>query len=335
MSFKSFINSFAQGLGFGMLYGNPYLSCYSNPFINMYNPCMYGGMSLFAYPLMSMNYAPPTPILTMPAFNFSFNNLNTNKYSEESSSSVFNFDFSNVFKQVNQYNQFNNFSQSIEPINNNESKLLTGNINGDNSSVGDIYIKTPSQNDINKQQKVTSNPEASRNNGAIHKTWDKMSDAEMKQVYGNYDYDVTKPYTGTVEDLNKYLKDKGALKGKGEAFLKAQKQYGISATALIGICCHESGKGKKLCAANNVAGVRKFTGKGKWEWRKFSSVEECILYVANLIKSSYVSNPGNGKVNSLKKLYQINAKYCPGAETSNNARWASRVQSYAQEAELA
>ena len=102
MSFKSFIDSFAHGLGFGMLYGNPYLSCCSNPF--MYNPYMCGSISLFAYPsINTMNFFPQTPVFSQPEFNFSFNTgeFNMPANYNTSQTGLFNFNFSNIGNTTN------------------------------------------------------------------------------------------------------------------------------------------------------------------------------------------------------------------------------------------
>lgn len=187
-------------------------------------------------------------------------------------------------------------------------------------------------------QVVSSNPEASRNKRSAGKNWTDMTDSEMRQTYGNYDRDITILYNGTSEQLNRYLVDKGVLKGKGQVFLNAQKKYKISASTLIGICMNESNKGTSRLARqlNNLAGIRKFHNNGKWEWRKFSSVEECIDYIANLLRKNYVQSPGNGKVKNLTKLYQINAKYCPVTDPAGkdlNLYWARNVDKYTREVE--
>ena len=159
-----------------------------------------------------------------------------------------------------------------------------------------------------------------------------MTDKELQQVYGNYTRDITKPYGGTAEDLNKYLKGKGKLEGMGGAFIRAQEKYGISATVLVGIAMNESAQGTSKLARkkNNVGGVRK---SGTTEFRKFNSVEDCIMEMARFLKAGYVNNSGR----SLTKLYQVNAKYCPASDPTDssgiNGYWARNVEKYAREVE--
>ncbi len=164
------------------------------------------------------------------------------------------------------------------------------------------------------------------------KHWTEMSDSEMQLVYGNYTRDITTPYKGTAEDLNKYLKGMGVLEGKGQAFIDAQNKHGISASVLVGITVHESGKGtsKNAQKLKNVGGVRI---PGTTEYKDYNSVEECIDEMASFLKDYYVNNKGR----ALTKLYQVNAKYCPTADPTDkdglNSNWARKVEDYASEAE--
>ncbi|MCQ2744679.1 MAG: glucosaminidase domain-containing protein, partial [bacterium] len=168
--------------------------------------------------------------------------------------------------------------------------------------------------------KKTTNNKSSKSSA---KHWTKMTDEEMKEVYGNYTKEIVGECNVSVEKLNEYLKDKGVLKDKGQAFLDAEKEYNINAVALIAICMNESNKGSSDLAKNknNVGGVRK---SGSTEFMEFDKVENCIDYMAKLLKNNYVDN-------GLKKLYQVNAKYCPSAETQSNAGWAHNVNHYMDE----
>ena len=155
----------------------------------------------------------------------------------------------------------------------------------------------------------------------------KMSDEEMREIYGNYDYDITSEYTGTAEKLNSYLKGKGVLEGKGQAFIDAQNEYGICASVLVGICMNESGSGRSNLAKNNnnVGGVRV---PGSTEFKKYSSVDDCIKDIARFLKSGYVDK-------GLTKLYQVNAKYCPISDPTDtrklNNNWASNVNKFTKD----
>ena len=176
----------------------------------------------------------------------------------------------------------------------------------------------------------------STTNSSTSKTkhWSEMTDSEMRSVYGSYERDITTPYKGTAEDLNNYLKGKGVLEGKGQAFIDAQNKYGISASVLVGIAMNESAEGKSDLAKNknNIGGVRVANSK---EFRSFDSVEACIDNMGSFLKSGYVENGGH----PLTKLYQANAKYCPASDitdkSGNNSLWASAVDRYAGAVEAA
>lgn len=156
-----------------------------------------------------------------------------------------------------------------------------------------------------------------------------MSNEELQRIYGNYSKDATVLYKGTAEDLNKYLKGKGKLEGQGQAFIDAQKKYGISASVLAAICVNESGHGKSNLAKtkNNIGGVRI---SGSYEFRSFSSVAECIDYMGSFLKKGYLDK-------GLTKLYQINARYCPKSDptdkTGGNSGWAKAVDKFSNEIE--
>lgn len=150
-------------------------------------------------------------------------------------------------------------------------------------------------------------------------SYNNMTDAEMKKVYGNYTKNITELYKGSADELNKKLKNRGVLAGKGQAFINAQKKYGISASVLAAICIQETGgKSSNAIKKNNVSNIAQ--GKG---WRKFNSVEECIDYTGKLLKNSYVNK-------GLSRLYQINAKYCPVEDTrgsyASQSAWARKIQ---------
>ena len=196
-----------------------------------------------------------------------------------------------------------------------------------------VPVSEPIQKNVPPESSSGSSSVPAKDKSALKtKHWTKMTDEEMKKVYGNYTRDITTPYNGSVEKLNKYLKGKGKLEGAGQAFMDAQRKYGISAVALIGIVMNESAKGKSELAMkrNNVGGVRIPNSK---EFKTYSSVRDCIMDMARFLKAGYVDN----KSRPLTKLYQVNAKYCPAADTTDknglNSYWAKNVEKYAKEVE--
>ncbi len=127
------------------------------------------------------------------------------------------------------------------------------------------------------------------------------------------------PYTGTANDLNSKLG--GKLSGMGQVFLNAQTQYGVNAAILASICIHESANGTSNLAKtkNNVGGVRY---PGSTEFRRYDSVEDCIMHMAKFLKSGYLDK-------GLTSIAQVGAKYCPTNDPTDragmNAGWGKGV----------
>jgi beta-N-acetylglucosaminidase len=152
----------------------------------------------------------------------------------------------------------------------------------------------------------------------------KLSQTEIQKNMGSDDYGkvgkdgkITTLYSGSADDLNKHLK--GVLKDKGSKLLELQDKYGINAAFMAALVNSESGHGSSKAAKtkNNVAGIM-----GKDGLRSFDSVEDCLDYLASLLKKNYV-NKGVDTISAVQK------KYCPvGAEndpTGLNKNWLSSV----------
>lgn len=197
------------------------------------------------------------------------------------------------------------------------------------ASFGMAIYSTPSVQLTSAEPSNTSDLSSLRG-----KHWSEMSDAQLRQVYGNHTRNITSLYKGTAEDLNKYLRGKGVLEGKGQAFIDAQNRYGISAAVLVAITMLESGGGTSNYARNknNVGGVRI---SGSAEFRSFESVEACIMEMGRFLNAGYVNNSGR----PLTQLYQVNAKYCPTSDPTgdpeDHGRWASAVDRFASQVESA
>jgi beta-N-acetylglucosaminidase len=114
----------------------------------------------------------------------------------------------------------------------------------------------------------------------------------------------------------------GKLKGMGEAFIRAGKQFNIDPALLAAISQHETGNGKSHAAneKNNIAGMMGINGL-----KSYSSIEESIIDMARNLSKNYV---GLG----LSSISKIGAKYAPrGAgndPTGLNNHWVSGVSKY-------
>lgn len=90
-----------------------------------------------------------------------------------------------------------------------------------------------------------------------------------------------------------------------DTFILAEQQYGINAFYLICKCGLESGWGSIQSGRNNIAGWRNDDG----DYRDFSSVEECILHVANNLSSVYKDKVGT-ELKDVCVRYSTSEDYC-------------------------
>ncbi len=200
-----------------------------------------------------------------------------------------------------------------------------------NSSDFVLYNNSPFDS-LNISNTGNKSTEIKKDNGKAPYWWE-MTDEEMKALYGNYDYDITTTGEITAEQINNFIDKKypnSELKGKGQAFIDAENQYGISALAMLGICGVETTYGTAGHAIDgkyNIVNIQREGYKGKGErWKTYNSAEECIMDLAKKLKNNFVESPGKGKVAHLKKLYQVGPKYCPAREKMSQKNWAKSVQ---------
>ena len=96
----------------------------------------------------------------------------------------------------------------------------------------------------------------------------------------------------TAEDYNKML-EHTALNGLGNALVQAEKESGINGLYLLGLACVESAYGTSNFAKNrnNLVGwnaVDSNPGKATY----FKSKGECIVFVAERLKTNYLTDTG-------------------------------------------
>lgn len=330
MSFWSnFTHGFAHGAinsMFGGFFGMPYYNwggCCCNPMPMFFTPSLFmGGFNRYTQPMMNMfqmpmmysmpqwNSMPMSGLSFGGAVNSSFNDVGFDTY-----------DFSSTKKTSLTFDSYINppSSSSTSSEKDSSAKKSTS-----NTKTATSAKKTATA----KSSGVKSSTSTVKKGNVKVQDWWKMSDEELKVVYGNYTRDITKPFEGTAEDINKYLKGQGALEGKGQAFIDAQNKHGISAAVLVAIAVFETdhGKDSKAYRLNNVGGVRV---KGTKEWQKFNSIADCVMEMARFLKVGYAQNSRR----PLTKLYQVNAKYCPATETNGNSRWAKNIDYFVSELE--
>lgn len=257
------------------------------------NPLGMSSYSDAGIPAGSMNSQSPF----MPAFPNNDYGLNG-----MSNPSDYNTNRPSIEQMMNLYNQYPGMPRDMLKVN------PAMNMNGMS------YITM--QDSFNKWYEAYCNAQQGSNVG-VNQSGQKLSNPSVSSNNMN----VTTPYNGTASDLNAHLG--GVMRGKGEVFLRAQQQYGINAAFLASICITESANGTSSLAKNknNVGGVRY---SGSYEFRRYSSVDECIMHIAKFLKSGYINK-------GLTTAGQIGAKYCPSNDPTDkagtNSLWASTVTS--------
>ncbi len=128
--------------------------------------------------------------------------------------------------------------------------------------------------------------------------------------------DLSRPNGVSAEQLNAFLADKGVLRGMGEAFVRAAREYNVSEVYLVAHACLESGNGTSQLAAGvdvngvtvyNVFGIAAYdssplySGSQKAYREGWTSVESAILGGAEWISRYYI-NSTDGRQNTLYKM---------------------------------
>lgn len=307
MSATNFLNNFTNGFMFGMLNNsNPFFGAGMGTFGGFGGFGGFGNFggfgSCFSPQPMFFNacnsFTPYTGCCTTPFPNKTSLFMVPNVMSGASFSQLlpdinppaFNFDFGSVGNNIFANNWSNqSFNTSFAPSN-------------------FQFSFTPPITNTPETKTETENETL----GSSAKKYEKSGSRANKKL--------TDKYNGTAEQLNKQLNKKnGVLKNKGQVFLDAQEKYGVNAAILASIAIHETGYGTSNLAKtkNNVGGIRKGSG-----FKSYSSVDECIMDMARLLKQNYADK-------GLVTIAQVQQKYCPTSDPQDkkglNSGWRSAV----------
>lgn len=109
------------------------------------------------------------------------------------------------------------------------------------------------------------------------------------------------------------------LMGTGEAFVKAEKIYGVNSLVLVCIAYLESAGGMSQIARvkNNLFGLGAADGSAFASALTFSSKEDSIDFAANLLQNNYLSR--SGRFYRGDNLQAINIRY------ASDPRWAEKI----------
>ncbi len=119
----------------------------------------------------------------------------------------------------------------------------------------------------------------------------------------------------SADDFNKMLADTN-LKGLGKALEQAEKEHSVNGLYLMGLACLESSYGNSNFAKkrNNLVGWGAYDSNPN-KAKYFNSKDECILYVAERLKTNYLSE--NGTYFEGYSAKAIDIHYCSDKEHAN------------------
>ena len=130
---------------------------------------------------------------------------------------------------------------------------------------------------------------------------------------------LTRPSSLSSQDINKKLAGTG-MQGLGDAFKKAEAQYGINAVFFASLGLHESGNGNSRLAQNknNLFGYKAYDKDPYNSAQTFASKEECIMVVAQNVAKNYLTT--GGKFHNGFSVESINVLY------ASDKGWASKIK---------
>ena len=135
-----------------------------------------------------------------------------------------------------------------------------------------------------------------------------------ERLYFNYEMNLLTPSYIKEETLAKAFKNT-KMQGLEKYFIQAEKETGINALYLAGLAVHESGWNTSKFAEkrNNLFGWQAYDNdldKTKY----FESKGECILFVAERIKTLYLNE--NGMFHNGYTMESISSRYARDKEHS-------------------
>ncbi|MEH7548154.1 SH3 domain-containing protein [Neobacillus vireti] len=192
--------------------------------------------------------------------------------------------------------------QSIENplVSTEKTYLVTGDLNlrqsGDPSSsilavIPNGTTVTSAENTSDGWFKITYNGETGYVSGTYLKEYVKTDD------YKFIDLRTTSPVTAS--QINTYIAANvngrpSVLLNKGQAFIDAGKNFGVNALYLAAHAIHESGFGTSNISLGkmNLFGYGAFDSTPFVGAYRFATIEDCINYIAQKIKSDYLNPKG-------------------------------------------
>lgn len=135
---------------------------------------------------------------------------------------------------------------------------------------------------------------------------------------------IKTPSGAGVCKMKKILKDT-VLYDYAEAYVLAEKEYGVNAIALAAITAHESdwGESDRAKRTNNLSGYAVYTSASNG--KTFPSPSVSIIETAKLLSEEYLRT--DGKWYNGLSIKDVNTKYCYGSDNKPDYNWSESITS--------
>lgn len=126
-------------------------------------------------------------------------------------------------------------------------------------------------------------------------------------------------YSGFSVEWFDLALDGTGMAGLGRALCHAEQSTGVNAVVLAGILALESDWGRSSIAKNknNLAGICAYSGSAYASAKTFHSRDDCVLYLANMLKKNYLSPDG--------KYYNGDNLVAIGKRYAEDPAWSHKV----------
>lgn len=151
----------------------------------------------------------------------------------------------------------------------------------------------------------------------IIKMKEKLQDLEFNNVVFNPN-NITEKSNLNGKQLKILFKSNSTYKnliGLEDAFIQAEKEYGVNAIFLLGIVSQESGfvTSRRAIEENNLTGYAIYQNSSE---KAFNSKYESIMDTSKLLKEEYILG------RNIKDIEDINEVYCP----NDDYYWSTSIQ---------
>lgn len=203
---------------------------------------------------------------------------------------------------------------------NSETDRLTDMVTSLTSNIEADLEQIKAQAELKKKEEKAAFVKASNPTGNTTTTYSVEEFVASAKQHQFVNYDARTPSNLTGEELNRFIEGT-ELAGLGDAYVKAEQQYGVNAFVLMALSANESAWGKSKIAQdkNNLFGYMAYDRDPYNSAKHFATKEEGILTVANHLATNYLVE--GAKYFNGYTLAGMNVRYASDKE------WHSKITS--------